>query len=1381
MASIPPIGEDPCNTETDEETIALRKKRSRRVSFADREITSVHIFKRDDDSETPPDSFGKNPSSGNVSDAENEVIGFFRDLADSDDSKEMTPTRDGYDDNDDVGSVGKSFLRPIGSPSPGSSIVASATSNEEEDNFFGPVSASFIRRGQLSDSAASDDNHDITMDSTAFSMHYRSLARSDSGVNAFEEKTPTRITTPSDSGSFMVLTKAKKLIPQVSLHAERASGSNDSNHMSLIGENPRNYDYGRLSPTLEALLAAGSKDLHDVSVSDSMDKKSLKRSEVYTFNENSSGHVDSRDHREEACNVGNLDIYTEHVPAASMELNKVNCVSLTALVDQITNGCTSHRTESLAADTSVDKQMRTPNQLSKVNNDNAKAVIRMNLMNTEFPADSGGTSRGMNGKALQLNSYAQTESRKNSNNGCSEQTPNNRSGNYGFYHNSDQQHRSPLTGSISLVSAKQRLVFLDTAQSSKQLSYVTPSPKQSGSFFGKENMRSAENLFPIHKSSSNVKIFEPSPLSYSLKDGIEKSKVRLLKHLSSTTPFNAVTEESCKVIESKNVDSLVTNLEKQILSQKNKQHDSTDYMDSVGVGTPEINDMSGKNEEVISLTKDGESLIPISTHILPKERDSQLMTEVDSPSQFTWSLKKVQQDVLMPEKFKQQRMTVFGSDSPSIEVNLGYKNDVKTSSPLDRFISPPAKTLDQKLSSSKEHKDTASHDLQYNDISIGLGQDKISIDNVNSNNHSTAVTDGSESGFAEVRTQSSSSLIEINHFEGSNQMEKLHDKRIFPSDLQHVSETLLYFGSPLRERNNLKILSGSPDKNVLFTSEQIYFEEELAGVRNDASLPASASPNRRNMNEPSFLKSPFMKDMTQSPHKKKLHDVSNGENVQSLAGKEILSPNSNSSGPGDTDSHLDLQVSQSQIPAQYIKNSSLKKRRIEESVPEDADHADKIRRINQNPDIHRNQGSNAKFKHWSDVLLKFSGDTQQLLFPLVDKLNVNLIVVLQDILVHLQKMKFYEMLCFQIKSQKMCDQSSEVLHKRVAETKMLLYKLAYEKAKQQLMSVKREKVVKNLQQLSSAMQKSQTLKLNRRHLFLRHDRHKTVDNLSNSCGVTLGGKHVGSREKVATMKHEFEALDRKIKNITKSFHNYCKIKGEPSCSETIVLLGDHLKKKTTRRFIHKNLQLWEVDDSGNRNGKQIINLNYQGLICQRFAINDGHSPCIYVSNILNNIIIAKNFPNMEACVAFACILNANTSKKCVGFRSFAQETQITSSLLHNLLDVVGEVQLAQVEIRNLVQTSFCSSSVEQLDLQLCFIDFDNGQKLMVTLDMTCLNCGIYPSDIFPYQLKACIAGTYMSLPESLSVKIKTAVNSVGVGYSRIIRLCRCISQVVQST
>lgn len=113
--------EEPFNTETDEETMALRKKRLRRVSFADREITSVHIFNRDEDYEQES---AAEPSSV---DEDNMVLGFFRDLAaDSDDSREMSP--EGDDDEETASS--KSFLRPIETPSPGSSIIGSATSND---------------------------------------------------------------------------------------------------------------------------------------------------------------------------------------------------------------------------------------------------------------------------------------------------------------------------------------------------------------------------------------------------------------------------------------------------------------------------------------------------------------------------------------------------------------------------------------------------------------------------------------------------------------------------------------------------------------------------------------------------------------------------------------------------------------------------------------------------------------------------------------------------------------------------------------------------------------------------------------------------------------------------------------------------------------------------------------------------------------------------------------------------------------------------------------------------------------------------------------------------------------------------------------------------
>lgn len=134
---------------------------------------------------------------------------------------------------------------------------------------------------RLSDSAASDDNHDVTMDSTAFSMHFRSLAESDSGRDlktptairaGFEERTPTHNTVRTNSDSFMTLTMADKLISPSSQSGDVVK-SKDSNAMSIVGENSDKYDYGRLPPSLDALLAEGSRDLYAVSVDENLSEQ----------------------------------------------------------------------------------------------------------------------------------------------------------------------------------------------------------------------------------------------------------------------------------------------------------------------------------------------------------------------------------------------------------------------------------------------------------------------------------------------------------------------------------------------------------------------------------------------------------------------------------------------------------------------------------------------------------------------------------------------------------------------------------------------------------------------------------------------------------------------------------------------------------------------------------------------------------------------------------------------------------------------------------------------------------------------------------------------------------------------------------------------------
>ncbi|CAH9089459.1 unnamed protein product [Cuscuta europaea] len=247
--------------------VTMQKKKARRVSFA--ETASVHFFDRDED-EIPSESSSK---AGDRNGFEVNELNFHQ----LDNSKTFDNGEDGnVSDDDEEGetTMRTSSLMPMESSSP---TLGSATSINE-DHFFGPVSPSFIRPGRLSDLAISDDNHEKTMDSTAISMHSRSLARSEAGPDlktppgihlSAEEKTEEN-TPASTQGNSMVLTVTKKQILNSSFSVAKASGTSISSDMSLIGEHSKKYDYGRLSPDLDALLPGGQHQVHIRSLLDNI-------------------------------------------------------------------------------------------------------------------------------------------------------------------------------------------------------------------------------------------------------------------------------------------------------------------------------------------------------------------------------------------------------------------------------------------------------------------------------------------------------------------------------------------------------------------------------------------------------------------------------------------------------------------------------------------------------------------------------------------------------------------------------------------------------------------------------------------------------------------------------------------------------------------------------------------------------------------------------------------------------------------------------------------------------------------------------------------------------------------------------------------------------
>ncbi|GAA0142559.1 hypothetical protein LIER_03428 [Lithospermum erythrorhizon] len=418
-----------------------------------------------------------------------------------------------------------------------------------------------------------------------------------------------------------------------------------------------------------------------------------------------------------------------------------------------------------------------------------------------------------------------------------------------------------------------------------------------------------------------------------------------------------------------------------------------------------------------------------------------------------------------------------------------------------------------------------------------------------------------------------------------------------------------------------------------------------------------------------------------------------------------------------------------------------------------------------------------ELKRLTDIYAKFSEDAESLLPSSADNLYLPAIDMMDDVLDNLQRSKSYVVLCDGILLRR-TSTLSDIDSKRIVNARSMLQKLLYERAKSQLMQLKREKLQGKLQQLTSGLLGSQMLKssLSPQHFPIVAPFDAACH--QSSSVVNKDGKEVTCDGVTALLQHLEDSFN-KISNSLTKLQLSCEIKGEHSCEDTLVLVKEHLMKRTRSMSVRLNIQMWGVRAAESRKGHYTFILSYLDFVIQRITINAGPDSSIAIINEVNDIEISKKFPNMDAFTAFQFVLNSEFSRKYVGVRSLAQETQVTSSIMRSLLNVLEEVQLAQIEIENLTGTSFCSQSAQQLGLRLYFLNFKNVKKLTLTLDISCLKRGIYPSDVSPEEFSALIDAKESSGVEQVQLcEIKKAVQSVRFGYMRILRLCRCISQVV---
>nr|GEZ11639.1 hypothetical protein [Tanacetum cinerariifolium] len=243
------------------------------------------------------------------------------------------------------------------------------------------------------------------------------------------------------------------------------------------------------------------------------------------------------------------------------------------------------------------------------------------------------------------------------------------------------------------------------------------------------------------------------------------------------------------------------------------------------------------------------------------------------------------------------------------------------------------------------------------------------------------------------------------------------------------------------------------------------------------------------------------------------------------------------------------------------------------------------------PTDHGMSSIGPSLEHLAKISTRISEETKTLSHS-VDKMNLHSIDRLVDIIGQLQRSKTYQLLSNAIQSQTV---TSNVQDKRAAETKLLLCNIVHEQAKLQLMHVKRERLLKNVQAVVSGIQESEALKLNhiaQKSLAAQLIHSDTIKSVQ-ECQV--------ENDKVTSMREEIKDIDGRISNLTKSFHISTKMKGEHTPADTITLVNDHLMEKARHQIIRKDVQLWVVDLKSGKDHHTVV-LNYLDLVNQRFVV-----------------------------------------------------------------------------------------------------------------------------------------------------------------------------------
>ncbi|KAI3991503.1 hypothetical protein MKX01_006805 [Papaver californicum] len=946
----------------------------------------------------------------------------------------------------------------------------------------------------------------------------------------------------------------------------------------------------------------------------------------------------------------------------------------------------------------------------------------------------------------------------------------------------NESSKSSQEGSVSLLSAERRHIFLPTIVLSRSESIVTPSSgEQPRSPSNNGNVRDSATISSRVINPLKLKVQRDSLLSAGLEVGSNSNPV-LSNYWSNSHLVENIGNDKNEVPYMMHVNASLTGSRENLSSvpREDKEVRATTGMGINIVGTPGTIRNLGEKEDIVGMVQNGALKDQISTGISFNDLQSKLPAAAAMDPQIcTLSKDKLNRNSSYHKPSTDDLTDFISESSQKIRFELKDKNHEPGSTP-EQLNSSPLKLLNQNLSASPEKNFmlmTRKLQAQHEKL-LGLADQGAILANTSNLSSQLAVEPVKGGSLLNGNLMCDPALEQhddnLRLVTNDNDTDNLSKSKSVSSagflrhSMQKETEIITSRATPLRYMSTLNPQYGSPESNFRSRTDPDRFKEKVL-EKNSSYDPASTCV-RKWTATPTRLDKRLMEWLPQCQSTKETNISSEIVGVQ----KDPGSPKS--------------------LSTQDAEHSG-QKRRIDQTSFTDDGNIEPVR-IQKSPKvalelegmmfsakhcIEKNNeaekgGDNALPRNWDYIFSNFSEAMKQQLLPLADNLTLKEVCVLEDVLGRLEKANKYKVLCNEIKSQKIHNLDINLRQKRLTEARYLQQMLVYKQAKLQLLHLRQERSHKKVQSLHSAIKETQILSKSFSNLSKR-DAGGVPQDESRKPSF-LDDQNRKSREEhdeVTAKRHELGALDKKVKDLTQSLISSCKITIEPSSTDVVELVNDHLKRKTARRFVRQDLQLWEVVGLERKTSQYDLLLNYCDFLHQRFSINVGPASSIIASIKLIDVNIMKSFTNINACVAFAFVFNAMSSRNLGSGKNLAFETQFTSLLLSNLLDVVEEAYMVHIELNNLIKTSFRSPTVDQLDLQLQFIDFKTGCKVTLTLDMTSLQRGVYPSEILPSQLQ-----TNSPASQLPSAEILSEVGTLQAGHSRIIRLCRCVSHVLKA-